>query len=283
MVILLVKVLLAPLAVLVASLLARRLGPGLGGFFIGLPTTSVPFLLAVHLSMGGDSTARAALGNVTGQLTCVLFCVLFVRVAPHTGGIRTTVLAVSLAAALAFPTLLLEAPFVVALGVVVVAAIGLRLVSASSVRGVTPAEGRGAGAGAGIAAPEPRWALPVRMVLVAGVVATFSSLAPLLGPGLAAFISSLPTILMVMGPLAHRVQGPGPAAALVAGCVGAIPGTVAYLVGFLLLSPRVGVLPALALSLAAIPVGIGVTHVLSGAHVRRRLLTSNAQLLTSDA
>lgn len=53
MLILLVKVALAPLAVLVASLLSRRLGPRAGGFFIGLPTTSVPFLLAVHLSMAG--------------------------------------------------------------------------------------------------------------------------------------------------------------------------------------------------------------------------------------
>ena len=246
MLILLVKVALAPLAVLVASLLSRRLGPRARGFFIGLPTTSVPFLLAVHLSMGGEAAEHAAVGNVTGQLTCVLFCLLFARLAPLTGGVRTMLIAVTLAASLSAPTLLLHTPLAIAALVVVLAAVGLLL------RG-------GETAASDPARPEPRWALPARMGLVALVVVTLSSLAPHVGPTLAAFLASLPTILMVLGPLTHRAQGPVVASSLVSGCVGSVPGTVAYLVGFLLIAPSLGPGLALVAALAAIPAGVLVT------------------------
>lgn len=249
-----VKLLFAPVAVLVATQLARRLGPSIGGFFLGLPMTSVPFLLAVHLTMGGDAARVAAVGNVTGQLTCVLYCILFVRIGPATGGWRTMLAAVGIAAAVAAPTLLLHAPFVVAGLVVLVAAAGVLVRGRVSRMLTHPATDH-----EGDSSSDPRWALPLRMGLVAVTIAVFSSLAPHVGPAAAAFLSSLPTILMVLGPLTHRAHGPEAAAALVGGCVGSIPGTVAYLVSFLLLAGPVGTGPALALSLAAIPIGVALT------------------------
>ena len=52
-----VKVALAPLIVLIASLLGRRLGPHAAGVFVGLPGTALPFLLTMYLMHGTSAAA----------------------------------------------------------------------------------------------------------------------------------------------------------------------------------------------------------------------------------
>lgn len=75
-------------------------------------------------------------------------------------------IAVTLAASLSAPTLLLHTPLAIAALVVVLAAVGLLLRGGETAASDPPR-------------PEPRWALPARMGLVALVVVTLSSLAPL--------------------------------------------------------------------------------------------------------
>ena len=58
------KLLLAPLLILLATLAGRRWGPAVGGWLAGLPLTSGPVSLILALEQGPEFAARAALGTL---------------------------------------------------------------------------------------------------------------------------------------------------------------------------------------------------------------------------
>jgi hypothetical protein len=68
------KLTLAPIIVLVASLAQRRLGPLLGGRIVGFPLITGPFLAVICLQYGTAAAARAAAGVISGQMVVVGFC-----------------------------------------------------------------------------------------------------------------------------------------------------------------------------------------------------------------
>lgn len=260
------KVALAPLIVLAATLIARRLGPRAGGFFIGLPTTALPFMLTMYLMLGVDAAVVTATGAITGQLTCALFCIAYARSGPRLGAFSSTLAALTVAAGLGLATVALGSPlFVAGLTLAVILA---GLLTWPTVTGRTaPARSR-------------RWDLPVRMGMACVTVVTVSSLQPLLGTVLAGAVASLPTILVVMCPAVHHTEGPGTAAEMTRGTLTSIPATVIYLVSFVLLAPHLGMWWALAVSLVAIPLtSIAVSRgavLLSGMRPPRRPRTTGA-------
>jgi hypothetical protein len=65
----LLKILLTPALVVVATLLARRWGPGVGGTIAGLPLTSTPVSIFLALEQGPMFAATAALGTLLGLLS----------------------------------------------------------------------------------------------------------------------------------------------------------------------------------------------------------------------
>ena len=245
-----VKVLLAPLVVLIASLLANRVGPARAGFFVGLPTTSLPFLLTMDLSHGLPAAVIAASGSLTGQLACVLFCVAYVRTGRF-GWVAAMPLALVIGVVGGLPTLFLPDPVPRAALVFVAAAVGLLTWPPTP---ETPPR------------PTPGWSIPLRMLLALLTVAGVAALEPRLGTVLAGAAASLPTVLIVMCPLLHRLSGPDAAIGLAAGTIASIPGTAGFLLVIVLCAPALGLWPALAIGLAAIvPVTAGLARGVSAA------------------
>lgn len=234
-----VKVALAPLIILTATLIARRLGPRAGGFFIGLPTTALPFMLTMYLTLGLDGALVTAVGAITGQLTCALFCIAYARTGPRLGPLTSMLTALCLAAGIGLVTVLFNAPMLVAAIVLVVIVVGLLSWPLASTP-MAPAKAR-------------RWDLPVRMGMACLTVVVVSALQPLLGTALAGAVASLPTILVVMTPAVHRAEDAGNAVALTHGTLASIPGTVMYLVSFVLAAPVLGMWWALVIGIAVIP------------------------------
>ncbi|CCI53808.1 hypothetical protein [Nostocoides jenkinsii] len=74
-----VKLILAPLIVLIATLLGRRLGPRAAGVFVGLPGTAAPFLLTMYLMHGPVAATTTAAGGSAGQLICATYCIVIAR------------------------------------------------------------------------------------------------------------------------------------------------------------------------------------------------------------
>ena len=79
MLIVALKLALAPSFIAATSLVARRFGSGLGGVFGGLPAIAGPILLIIALQHGADFASDAATGTLLGVVALGVFVVAFVR------------------------------------------------------------------------------------------------------------------------------------------------------------------------------------------------------------
>ena len=75
------KVLLAPVLVALATLVARRHGPALGGWVSALPVIAGPVLLVFVVEHGADFAQRAARGTLMGLVSLSAFIVAYAHVA----------------------------------------------------------------------------------------------------------------------------------------------------------------------------------------------------------
>ena len=72
-----IKLLLTPALIGIVSLLGRRWGPAVSGWFIGLPLTSAPIALFFALDHGTAFAARAAQGTLLGLISGACFCLAY--------------------------------------------------------------------------------------------------------------------------------------------------------------------------------------------------------------
>lgn len=71
------KLVLAPFFIAVVSLAGRRWGSRVSGMLTGLPLTSGPVSLLLALQYGRDFAASAARGNLAGQGSTCIFCLVY--------------------------------------------------------------------------------------------------------------------------------------------------------------------------------------------------------------
>jgi lysylphosphatidylglycerol synthetase-like protein (DUF2156 family) len=71
------KLILTPFFICVVTLAGRRWGPTVSGLLIGLPLTSGPISVFLALQYGNAFAARAATGNMVGQVSVCLFCLAY--------------------------------------------------------------------------------------------------------------------------------------------------------------------------------------------------------------
>lgn len=224
----LLRLAITPVLVGLVALVQRRYGDRLGGRLVGFPLTTAPFLLVLCLTHGPDLTAAAAHGVVVGQISVVLFCLTYARLAPYT---RPWV---ALAASLVTGTLCVlglatQASTWAAAGIVLTA-IGVALLTWPVTRaGEQPAP-----------RAESRWETPVRMTVAGAVVAVLTGAAKILGPELAGVLSTTPVILSVLTPTTHRTAGPPAARLLLRGAVTSMPASVLFSAALAAALPRYG-------------------------------------------
>ena len=73
----LLKLLLAPALILLATMAGRRWGPAVGGWLAGLPMTSGPASFILALEQGPEFAARAALGTLFGLVSLAAFSLAY--------------------------------------------------------------------------------------------------------------------------------------------------------------------------------------------------------------
>ncbi|HUJ67974.1 MAG TPA: hypothetical protein VLW86_00540 [Syntrophorhabdales bacterium] len=81
MIAIILKLVLTPILIAVATLAARRYGPALGGWLAGLPLVSGPVSIFLALDEGPDFAAAAALAGLLGLVAVAGFCVTYVLIA----------------------------------------------------------------------------------------------------------------------------------------------------------------------------------------------------------
>jgi len=216
--VLVLKLVATPVLVAVATLVARRWGPGVGGWLAGFPLTSAPVSIFLALEQGPAFAAGAAVGTLLGLAALAVCCLVYGRVARHMGWIGST--AAGLGAFVVSIALLsritesLATAFLLVCATLVVAALAL------------PATSRG---GAGVHAPP--WDLPARMIVATGVVLTLTTAAAHLGPTLSGLLSPVPVFLLVLAIFAQRTDG---AEASIRVMMGGVIGSFAFAVFFLI-------------------------------------------------
>jgi hypothetical protein len=190
-----VKLLLAPCFVIGASLVARRFGPRIGGLTAALPVVAGPILLAYALEHGRHFAATAAAGTLTGLVSLIAFVVVYGRLGQHVFW-AWSMLAGWLAFACATAAFsAVSLPLGVSLALAA-AALAAGLAALPRPRG----ERR-------IPARPPSWDLPLRAACAVALVLTLTAIAGWLGPRVSGLLAPFPIIATVMATFTHAQRG----------------------------------------------------------------------------
>ena len=192
---LLLKVVLAPAFVVLASLVGRRYGVRVSGVVGGLPVIAGPILLVLALEHGRAFASSAAAGTLLGIVALIAFVVAYVAASRRVG----------------WPAALLAGwgAFLVGVGL-------LREVHTGALAGLALAAATCAGALVLMPHPRPfappprapRRDLLFRAVCAALPVIAVTEAARALGPHLSGLLAAFPIITPVLAAFTHAQQGP---------------------------------------------------------------------------
>jgi hypothetical protein len=256
---LLLRIGLTPIAFVLVARAQSRFGDWIGGRLIGLPLTTGPFLLTVCMTSSRSTAAHAAAGVTSGQMAVVIFCSAYAWTARQMRPPAATVTSLGLALA----AVVMVSSFA---GIWSAAAAVWLVIAASLV--LWPwarQEGQAARAGAAPPADAPasaRTTMLQRAAISTCVVATMSTLVPILGARPAGIISSAPILLSIMLPGTHKQSGAAGAGAMARGTIVSMTATVAFSAVLATSLPQMSVLAALALAAAVLGGLIAVTPLL---------------------
>lgn len=204
---LLIKLILTPLLIGVATITARRWGQSIGGWLAGLPLTSGPVSVFLAIERGREFAGRAAEATVLGLVGVAAFCFSYHR------AMSSSVF--PLTAAL----LSVGAFMLVALGASVIpSGLAMATTVSVSVLGLTLAA-VGAPPPQRSIAPSPRWDLPLRMVVATTMVLGITGGAAVLGRRWSGLLSPFPVFASVMTVFAHHSSGRSSAHAVLRGII----------------------------------------------------------------
>lgn len=237
---LLLKLLLTPTLIGLASLAGRRWGPSVSGWLVALPLTSGPITLILALSHGTAFAAAAALGTLTGVLSQPAFCLTYAWVAlrfkwpvAFLAGTAVFVTSIIVLQYLLLPTALLYLAANAAL------ALGFLLMPKDS------------SATAAKAPPPPRWDIPARMVLATAFILVLTGVASALGPRLTGLIAPFPLYVSILTVFAHRLQGAASAINVLRGLLLGLFGFASFFLVLALLLEPAGIALAFLAAIAA--------------------------------
>lgn len=238
---LLLKLLLTPALVTVATLVGRRWGGRVAGWLVGFPFTSGPIALILTLEQGRGFAAAAALGTLLGTASQAAFALAYGLAAGR--GHRWPLCLAGATAAFAAGTALLYGgffqPVQAAVLVVASAAVAVLLLP----RIAAPGRRR----------RPPRFDLAARIVIATSFVLVLTSAASLLGPRLSGLVTPFPLYASVLAVFAQRSDGPAAGLAVVRGLAAGLFGFASF---FLVLTVTLVPLgTAVAFSLAILCVG----------------------------
>jgi hypothetical protein len=222
----LLRICLTPIAFAFVSKAQSRFGDWIGGRLIGLPLTTGPFLLTVCMTSSRLTAAHAAAGVTSGQMAVVMFCSSYAWTARRMQPLPATL--ASLGVALTAVVALSSFAGIWSSASAVWIAIAASLVLWPWAR--HEAKDREALQTDSTTTPAPTGSAPMlqRALISTVVVATMSTLVPILGARTAGIISSAPILLSIMLPGTHRLSGAAGAAAMARGTIVSMAATVAF-------------------------------------------------------
>ncbi|MEU4162118.1 hypothetical protein [Actinoplanes sp. NPDC026670] len=240
--ILLLKLVLAPLLVVGSSLAGRRWGGRVAGMLVAFPIVAGPILLISCLEHGVRFGARAATASLLGLVSLAVFAVVFAFAGRRWWWPLT--LAVAWAASLLTDVIL--AQLTVGAGgaaLLVLAAVWVayRLIAAIDV-----------GGGVRAAAAAPWWDLPGRALATALLVLAVTGIAERVGPVVTGILAPFPIATSVVAAFVLAQQGPAPTVRTLAGVIRGLVGFAVFCLLVAVLLVPVGVVGAFGAAVAGV-------------------------------
>jgi hypothetical protein len=193
---LLLKLVLTPSLIGLASLAGRKWGHAVSGWIVALPVTAGPIVFLLALTHGQSFAAEAAGGVLAGGFSVAVFSIVYGRLTS-----RWTWLPTLTAATVAF--LLMTAvlqEFTVPLVPLWAAVLGGFMVAIR----LLPGDSQPTASVARLPGP---WDIPMRMIIATVFVFLITGLAPLLGPHLAGLLSPYPLFTATLAAFAQHQHG----------------------------------------------------------------------------
>lgn len=252
---LLVRAVLTAVIVALTSTVQVRCGPRATGWLLGLPLTSLPFLLLVGLQQGPWIARSTAAGIIVGQTTVVACCAAYAYVARKRGWPAATTVAAGVAVAASGTMVALHAPLWV-----VVPLLALILAGALALWPRAPRQ-------ASAADPSRGW---VRDVLVrtgaaTGCVVVATAVSGSFGPHVAGALVTFPTVNLVLAAFTQRSMGSVASVQLIENMLAGMwcGGTFVFVVAAT--AGPLGILPACGVALAAAAIARALSRPLTRA------------------
>jgi hypothetical protein len=218
MILLVLKVITAPLVIVMATLVQRRFGHTVSGLMIGLPLTSLPLLWLVALSHGATFAGSMSGATLTGTIAQVVVIWVYAALASR---LSPTLSMVGALAAFVVTAGVTQALQLSALVAAVLAGVGFAIALRSWPRtSSAPVE-------------QGRYRLVLRVVLSAGFTLAVVTLAGRIGPGLSGLIAALPVLSLIMAFVTHQELGADASSRFLKGVT---RGSFAYVVSMLVLT-----------------------------------------------
>jgi len=246
------KLILTPLLITLATLMAWRWGPAVGGWVAGLPLTSGPVSAFLAIEDGRTFAAGAARATLLGIIAVVSFCTGYSLAAKRLNWLA------SWALGLLFYFLAVVVVFIASPGIYVsILLVYLVITIALFVINATPFE-------TVVRARQFSWDLPLRIIAATGMVVLITGVAPRIGPNWSGLLSPFPIFATVMAVFSHRTEGAQAAIHLLRGVV---IGSFAFAAFFLIVAlsietSGIGVTYSLAAILALLVNAVSLTRLL---------------------
>jgi hypothetical protein len=209
----LLKVLLAPVIVLSVSYLQRRFGDRFGGWLLGLPITTGPFIFIIALQEGIVFAGHTTHGVLLGQIALITFCWSYAFAALRTPWYQALAVGTLVCLSTGYLVTTVKVPIVVSdFFLLAVWAAGMRWWPRTN---LPPQK-----------ILTPKWELPVRILVTLTILTSLSALAPHVGAKVAGALSTYPVIASVLGAFNQRRFGPGATVATLRGLMQTLPITM---------------------------------------------------------
>lgn len=222
------KLLLVPSFLAAVSLASRRWGPGIGGWLAGLPWVTGPILFILALESSEEFTAQAATASLAAVAPAIVFGAAYSHACLKTPPLAA--LAVALTAWFAVSTILSMLPVTLAVSLPI--ALASLLVARRLFPVIPPL---------GAARAEPRYELPLRMLLAVLLTLFTTGVAEQLGSAWTGLVAMFPVLSTLLAAFSHRAQGPAYAIVILRSLATGLYGLTGFCLAMAALLPRVGI------------------------------------------
>ncbi|MGC8510391.1 MAG: hypothetical protein ACP5PB_05910 [Acidimicrobiales bacterium] len=270
MLLLVLRLVSAPLVILAATMAQRRFGHAVSGLIVGLPLTTLPLLWLVALGHGTPFAGSMSAALLTASSAQVALIWSYARLARHLSPLAAATGSVAVFAVVALFTRALHpsAPVAALLGVV---SCVLALRAWPTLDATPVAEGR--------------YRVGLRVALVTLFTLLVVTFAGWMGPQLAGLVAALPALSLVMAVVTHRELGASATSQFLRSVT---RGSIAYVISILVMTE---LLRAGQLTLAVVGTLVGALVVQASLYLgeqwtagplARRLATRHISRLVDD-